>query len=226
MTLLLFYNGAAAAVIASLGSAVACVLFASELLPVLRGPNNFTEDLPYAHWQSFWAALVGMILYILMLLFWRPVDSIFFDMICIDQVSPERKGKGLVSMGAFLKASRSMLILWDATYSDRLWTMFEVAAFLRSREEGETPRVVLRPTMLGPCYLLLMLTVILVLTVADNVSVHLAASSHYVLWALQFLICFCGLSVNTATFREYFRSVSASQEQLVGWRLAGQMHLL
>eukprot|EP00439_Symbiodinium_sp_Y106_P078130 s204_g16.t4 len=111
MTLLLFYNGAAAAVIASLGSAVACVLFASELLPVLRGPNNFTEDLPYAHWQSFWAALVGMILYILMLLFWRPVDSIFFDMICIDQVSPERKGKGLVSMGAFLKASRSMLIL-------------------------------------------------------------------------------------------------------------------
>ena len=119
MTLLLFYNGAAAAVIASLGSAVACVLFASELLPVLRGPNNFTEDLPYAHWQSFWAALVGMILYILMLLFWRPVDSIFFDMICIDQVSPERKGKGLVSMGAFLKASRSMLILWDACHVQR-----------------------------------------------------------------------------------------------------------
>ncbi|CAE7339882.1 unnamed protein product [Symbiodinium necroappetens] len=220
MTLLLFYNGATAAVIACLGSAVTSVLFASELLPVLKGPNNFTEDLPYAHWQSFWAALVGMILYILVLLFWRPVDSIFFDVTCIDQWNPERKGKGLLSIGAFLEASRSMLILWDATYSDRLWTMFEVAAFLRSREEGETPKVVLRPTILGPSYLLLMLTVILVLSVGDIVSVHLSASGRYVLWSLQFLICFCGLAANTATFREYFRSVSNSQEQVAGWRLA------
>ena len=220
MTLLLFYNGATAAVIACLGSAVAAVLFALELLPVVKGPNNYTEDLPYARWQTFWAATVGMILYILVLLFWRPVDSIFFDVICIDQLNPERKGKGLLSIGAFLKASRSMLILWDATYSDRLWTMFEVAAFLRSREEGETPKVVLRPTILGPTYLLLMLTLILVLRVGDSVSVLLSDSDRYVLWSLQFLICFCGLAANTATFREYFRSVSDSQEQLAGWRLA------
>ncbi|CAE7614995.1 ddx1 [Symbiodinium sp. KB8] len=220
MTLLLFYNGATAAVIACLGSAVAAVLFAFELLPVVKGPNNYTEDLPYAHWQTFWAATVGMILYILVLLFWRPVDSIFFDVICIDQLNPERKGKGLLSIGAFLKSSRSMLILWDATYSGRLWTMFEVAAFLRSREEGETPKVVLRPTILGPTYLLLMLTLILVLRVGDSVSVLLSDSGRYVLWSLQFLIYSCGLAANTATFREYFRSVSDSQEQLAGWRLA------
>ncbi|CAE7410120.1 unnamed protein product [Symbiodinium sp. CCMP2456] len=161
-----------------------------------------------------------MILYILTLLFYRPEAPIFLDVVCIDQVNAKRKARALLSMGAFLKASRSMLILWDATYSDRLWTMFEVAAFLHSREKGETPKVVLRPTILGPCYLVLTLTLILVLTIGDNVACDLSASSRYVVWAFQFLICCCGLSVNIAAFRAYFRSVSDSQEKLASWRLA------
>ncbi|CAE7510778.1 unnamed protein product [Symbiodinium sp. CCMP2592] len=214
VTLLLFYNGAAAAAVACLGAAVASVLFALELLPVLREPNKVT------YWQSFWAALVGMILYLLVLLFYRPQVPIFLDVICIDQSNPRRKGQGLLSMGAFLKASRSMLILWDATYSDRLWTMFEFAAFLTSREKGETPKVVLRPTILGPCYLVLMLTLILALTIGDNVACDLSASGRYSVWAFQFLICCGGLSVNTAAFRAYFRTVSNSQKKLAGWRLA------
>ena len=216
MTLLLFYNGAAAAVVASLGSAVASVLFALQLLPVVHEPTSSKD----AYWQSFWASLLGMILYVLILLFYRPQVPIFLDVICIDQVNAKRKGFGLLSMGAFLKASRSLLVLWDATYCDRLWTMFEVAAFLQSREQGETPNVVLRPTILGPCYLVLMLTLLLVLTIGDNVAYALSANGRYVVWAFQFLICCIGLSVNTAAFRAYFRSVSNSEKMLAGWRLA------
>ncbi|CAE7200082.1 unnamed protein product, partial [Symbiodinium sp. KB8] len=168
-------------------------LFALQLLPVVHEPTSSKD----AYWQSFWASLLGIILYVLILLFYRPQVPIFLDVICIDQVNAKRKGFGLLSMGAFLKASRSMLVLWDATYCDRLWTMFEVAAFLQSREQGEMPNVVLRPTILGPCYLVLMLTLLLVLTIGDNVAYALSANGRYVVWAFQFLICCIGLSVNT-----------------------------
>ncbi|CAE7246770.1 unnamed protein product [Symbiodinium sp. CCMP2456] len=220
ITLLLFYNGQTAATIACFGSAVASVLFAFEVLPVLIGPDNYSENVPASMWQSFWAALVGMILYLSVLVFWRPSGSIFLDVICIDQTNKSGKGQGLLSMGAFLKSSQSMLVLWDATYSDRLWTMFEIAGFLKSRREGERPRIVLRPTMLGPCYLLQTLTVFLVFTVLDNISVHLSADKQWVLWVLYVPVCFCGLYINTATFRIYFRSVNDSMDRLARWSLA------
>ena len=62
ITLLLFYNGQTATAIACIGSAVASLLFAFEVLPVLSGADNFTEHVSQDKWQSFWAALVGMIL--------------------------------------------------------------------------------------------------------------------------------------------------------------------
>ncbi|CAE6973405.1 unnamed protein product [Symbiodinium sp. CCMP2592] len=219
ITLLLFYNGWAATAIACIGSTVASVLFALEVLPVL-GPDNFTEYVSQDMWQSFWAALVGMILYLSVLVFWRPSGSIFLDMICIDQVNKRNKGQALLSMGAFLKSSESMLVLWDATYSDRLWTMFEIAGFLKSRKEGETPRIVLRPTMLGPCYLVQTLTLFLLLTLLGNISMHISGDGQQAVWTLYLLVVFGVLYINAAGFRIYFRSVNDSMDRLACWRLA------
>ena len=220
ITLLLFYNGQAATAIACIGSAVASVLFAFGFLPVLSGPDNFTEHVSQDMWQSFWAASVGMILYLSVLVFWRPSGSIFLDMICINQMNTCSKGQGLLSIGAFLKSSQSMLVLWDATYSDRLWTMFEIAGFLKSRREGERPRIVLRPTMLGPCYLVQTLTLFLLLTVIGNISIHVSGDGQRAVWTLYLVVCFGVLYINAASFRIYFRSVSDSLDRLACWSLA------
>lgn len=43
-----------------------------------------------------------------------------------------------------------MLVLWDPTYVERLWCVFELAAFLKSRESGTATKLFIRPTILGP----------------------------------------------------------------------------
>ncbi|CAE7947055.1 unnamed protein product, partial [Symbiodinium sp. KB8] len=48
-----------------------------------------------------------------------------------------------------LRQSRSMLVLLDPSYVGRLWCIFELAAFLKSRQ-GMQPKLFVRPVMLGP----------------------------------------------------------------------------
>ena len=76
----------------------------------------------------------------------------FLDQICINQTDLESKANGVLHMGAFLKKSKSMLVLWDPTFVQRLWCMFELAAFLKSHEdEKHKHRLSVRPIFLGPC---------------------------------------------------------------------------
>ncbi|CAK9053733.1 unnamed protein product [Durusdinium trenchii] len=208
LTLLLFYNGTAAAVVSSIGAAIAAGLFCFDVLPILKA-----EDSQY--WSSFWAVIVGGLLYVITLLFWRRSSSLFLDTICIDQVDPARKSKGLFSMGAFLKSSNSMLVLWDASYCSRLWCMFEVAGFLRSRPDSEKPRLIMRPTILGPCYILQTFTVFIVFVSVGLVPDH----TPWVFFAFQALVCFCGFYINVAAYRNYFSSIEKMQAELCGFAL-------
>ena len=45
----------------------------------------------------------------------------FLDRICINQVDQAMKAEGVLNMGAILKHSDSMLVLWDTTFASRLW---------------------------------------------------------------------------------------------------------
>eukprot|EP00913_Durusdinium_trenchii_P012719 g11945.t1 len=104
--------------------------------------------------SNFSAMLVGA----LCLAYWRCQKTVFLDMVCIHQKDSALKMAGLVSMGAFLslgptsasKESNSMLVCWDATYNHRLWCLFELAAFLKSRGNSTARPLVVRPTALGP----------------------------------------------------------------------------
>ena len=58
------------------------------------------------------------------------VNAVFLDKLCIHQTDPERKKKAIQSLGAFLMQSREMVILWDRSYFQRMWCVFEVAVFL------------------------------------------------------------------------------------------------
>ena len=71
-------------------------------------------------------------------------------------------------LAGFLKQSDEMLVLWDPSWTERLWCLFELAAFLKSRR-GREQKLTVRPTLFGPCS-------IVVFAVAQAVCVPLIAA--------------------------------------------------
>ena len=102
----------------------------------------------------YWRQLVRIFrigaFFCLTLFFWRRRFSIFLDVICIDQKDETRKAKGIISMGAILKSSDSILVLWDSSYSSRLWCVWEPwmneACFLKDFQELEVTVVMVQDT--------------------------------------------------------------------------------
>ncbi|CAE7948820.1 unnamed protein product, partial [Symbiodinium sp. KB8] len=215
VTLLLFYHGTAALLIASLGAGLASVLFGLEILPALSQPKEGDSN-----FQCIWTNPVGLVSYCVVLLFWRSSADVFLDVICIDQEVQPRKADGLLSIGAFLKKSDTMLVLWDHTYCDRLWCMFEIAGFARSRCAGEEPRLLIRPTELSLCYFSQALTVLFVTIVTDFLP--LSGDDVGVIWTFQALnaLVFCaGFYANIAIYRDCFRSMEADGDKLASFSL-------
>ena len=115
----------------------------------------FFEEAPALPWiaqyplVSYWAKATGFAVYCLVLLLWQRGKRIFLDTLCIKQDDRMWKALALLSMPALLKSSDSLLVLWDPTYTRRLWCCFEIAAFLHSRPAGQKPQIRVRPTLLG-----------------------------------------------------------------------------
>ena len=61
----------------------------------------------------------GPVLWCPQLLAFAAKASVFLDRICIHQSDPRLKMEGVMSIGAFLKRSERMLVLWDASYMQR-----------------------------------------------------------------------------------------------------------
>ncbi|CAE7216688.1 unnamed protein product [Symbiodinium natans] len=100
-TIIYMNNNTAGMLLATMASLVVCFLSWFSLVP---------------HWST----LTGSVVYCSMLLFWRPRRRIFLDVLCIDQDNHEMKEAALISMGAFLKCSEAMVVLWDPSYTRRL----------------------------------------------------------------------------------------------------------
>ncbi|CAE8591086.1 unnamed protein product [Polarella glacialis] len=62
----------------------------------------------------------------------RAKVSHFFDRLCINQGDAKLKQAGIDSIGAYLRNSDSMLVLWSPEYFTRLWCCFELAVFLEN----------------------------------------------------------------------------------------------
>ncbi|CAE7358382.1 unnamed protein product [Symbiodinium natans] len=114
LTAMYLHNGCMASLIATIVAAIPMVLFTLELLPM-----RFQEDPEYPA-TSYWTRLVGLLTYCAVLGLWQPRKHIFVDILCIDQGSPKAKTQALLSMGAFLKSSGSLLVLWDPSFTQRL----------------------------------------------------------------------------------------------------------
>ncbi|CAJ1393801.1 unnamed protein product [Effrenium voratum] len=141
LTLHRFYNLTAAALAGTLGAMLGTILFSCGLLPGFeRAPRFGTEPLL----QGLWSLCLGQLLFVLVLIFRAPRDMVFLDRLCIDQEKHRAKIEGVLNIGACLKHSKALLVIWDVTYCQRLWCLFEMAAFLKTHEDA----VIIEPVSL------------------------------------------------------------------------------
>ena len=144
ITLLLIHNGCASVVIGSFTAIAMMVLSSLGVFPGwvrdLRGePMNIFI---YAQGGGFIATLVT-------LLTWRSQRQVFLDRIRINQYDEDLKKASIYSLGRIIAKSQEMLVLWDSTWSERLWCQYEFSAFWSNRTEEQV--LVILPTFLGPC---------------------------------------------------------------------------
>lgn len=208
MTLITIYNGPIALVFGMFIAIVMMILFALELLPGIDRGREF----------SYWCSLSGFVVTALVMVFWRPQNQIFLDRICISQTDRTLKAQAIKSLAGLLKESDSMLILWDPTWTERLWCLFELAAFLQSKK-GQRKELIVRPTFLGPMQVALFLlaaVLMIPLLVAPLPNDGKDGDTWWVPTAMSLLI-FSSVVVYVAmsTLRKYFRDLDVMKQQLL-----------
>ena len=110
LTLYVVQNATAASAL-STALAVGPLALSTLRLPSLK-MLSFPSFVPFCF-------VIALVTYGVVSLFWRRRQLVFMDRICIHQSNHLLKAEGLISMGAILKSSDSMLVLWDPTYQER-----------------------------------------------------------------------------------------------------------
>jgi len=131
IALMIFYNFLPALVIAALWGTAA---FVAKLLGML--PIGNMEDAYFIVGESAWLLSLFFLHDTYCLLGSRFQSVVFLDKVCIHQTGPEIKAKGVKGLPAFLKKSRSMVILYSDAYLTRLWTVYELASYLLLHPNG------------------------------------------------------------------------------------------
>jgi len=107
------------------------------------------------------------------------------------------------------------LVLWDPSYTRRLWCVFELAAFLHSHKHEAKSKLTIRPTTQGPFNVLLMLAVSL-----QVILIGLVPDRHKaVLLTSQLTIFIIGVYVFSATYRSYCYSLFLLSKELEHFRM-------
>ncbi|CAE8653019.1 unnamed protein product [Polarella glacialis] len=142
---LLYHTSLVPAAFAGLAAGIlAFALQVQGILPPFgRSPPPF-EPLP----RTMWCLVMGGGTFFAILVMWaRLVElaestrgtkvSYFLDCLCINQGDAELKQLGIDSIGAYLRNSDSMLVLWAPAYFTRLWCCFELAIFMEESTDAE-----------------------------------------------------------------------------------------
>ena len=174
-------NGLAAFVLGTLSALVACALQGTGVL----------------HWHGA-CMMAGAVGYYSTLLVWCPRAQVFLDVACVDQVDPIKKVQGLMSMGAFLRASKSLVVFWDVSFVTRLWCLFEVAGFMHTQRLCASKTLEVCPVFVGPALLcghagLTLMLLILSIAEVDTSHLHLNGGVVLVCAALM-LLCLTSLA--------------------------------
>ena len=146
------YNGTAAVLLSLLTGACMMLLFSLGALPGIdRG--WFDDSFQWSCWSTF----SGLVVASLVMIFWRPRTAVFLDRICISQSDARLKTEAILSLAGLLNNSDRMLVLWDPTWTERLWLgrplgHFVCFPFLGSRRVTKIPYCIFcRANLGGAC---------------------------------------------------------------------------
>ncbi|CAJ1414923.1 unnamed protein product [Effrenium voratum] len=211
LTLMVLNNGLPAVLLGSIGSCMGMVLFLYGALPGY--PRHAARHVP----SSVWSQSLGLCCSALTFLFWQSGKRVFLDRACINQRDNDMKVEALYSLAGMLDRSDAMLVLWDATYAERLWCVFELSAFLKSRRGQAKPLVVV-PTLLGPVSVAFFLTVLA--SFIPIIALPLPADDSIAGNVAGFLALGVGGALATVhVLRGFYRSVETMQRQLLSLQL-------
>ena len=204
ITLLMVHNGRASVVIGTFTALAMMVLSSLGVLPGwfrdLRGEEVLV---------LIWAKGGGFIVTVMTLLIWRSQRQVFLDRICINQYDEDLKTASIYSLGGILARSQEMLVLWDSTWSERLWCQYEFAAFLSNRTQEQV--LVIRPTFLGPCSCIFFMGTLTIFVLLTAWPQHDNALTLFV--GFQIFLLICGYLI-AAALRSYFRMVQELKEKM------------
>ncbi|CAK9051477.1 unnamed protein product [Durusdinium trenchii] len=216
-SLMMRYNGLSSVLLGSFSALVMTVFFSCGVLPGI--PRGFGETYR-EHWSA-WSLPAGFVTAAITFVLWRPKQLVFLDRICINEHDTDLKLASIYSLAGILKKSDQMLVLWDSTWSDRLWCLFELAAFLKSKTVREQ-ELLITPTFLGPCSIALFVGVFIVMLPVTTVPMPSIAGvggvgPYFVLVPLSGAVLFLLVSgyFIAAAFRAYFRSVQTMKTKLL-----------
>jgi hypothetical protein len=203
--LYLYYNQFPAATAGGFAALLAMVLDFMDLLPHMSDAPSLIGTLEL----GAWASLFGVISFFIILISWRPRDRVFLDKVCIHQKDQRLKKEGVESIGAFLLHSQTMLVLWDTSYAQRLWCVFEMAAFAWAHRDDLKNRVEIRPLVFAPVFFGLFLTS------AVNWILILFPPKSLILGVAVFPIIYACIAVVGVHFlRRFHRDMTTLRQQL------------
>lgn len=137
LTLLYVFNGRLALLVGHAAglSALACCLAlraSGVQMPVYYVPLPPNDALPVGPPQAFVCTFVASIAMCVTLFFGHYLQRdtpVFLDKCCITQGDQEIMATEIRGLDKILRRCHTMLLLWDHDYLERLWCVYEVAAF-------------------------------------------------------------------------------------------------
>ncbi|CAE8589863.1 unnamed protein product, partial [Polarella glacialis] len=133
--------------------------------------------------------------------------SCFLDKMCIEQTNQEKKDQGVKQLGAAIRYSEHLMVLWQPEYLTRVWCVFELAAFAFMHSHRADALVILPlklPVLAVSLFIfhfvasvsLVILSPFTFLSewhakwIVQNVP---AAAQYFYYWHIIFLVCFFGM---------------------------------
>ncbi|CAE7287684.1 unnamed protein product, partial [Symbiodinium sp. KB8] len=204
LTLFAVKNGMAAAALSTTSAVLMGILYSAGALPDFFG-------------QLGWCSFIAAVTYSCTFVLWQNRQPVFVDRICIPTYDETIKGEALISLGAFLKCADSMLVLWDPSFMDRLWCMFEIGAFLHSRKRGRKPLLTIRPTVLGPMVVAIVAELVLINAILTFSWRWIGALKEFYL--AVFALCSVPMVLLIHAGRGYCRKIAKLQEDMAHFNI-------
>ena len=208
ITLITFYNGTAAVSLGIITGVVATLLFRFGVLP---GFDTTYEG--YSMKASVWSIGSGFLVTCLVVIFWRPQTPVFLDRICISQTDSDLKVHAVFSLSGLLRKTDTLLILWDPTWTERLWCLFELAAFLQSKKNGKQA-LKIRPIFLGPVSILGFVTFFVAL-LPGTFGLNYSLETGYIASGTVMFVGLATMYPAVSAIRNYFRELDTMKRQLL-----------